>query len=771
MKRTTCLRCIYTALATILASASAFAQLGEEDNSSATHDFFEFDELTIRAQRNPVSPTTPTVTAKITQEELRGINMTNPEDAIKYMPNLFIRKRFIGDRNGVLSIRTASPFQNGRTLVYVDGVTISDFIQDRFNAPPKWQIVAPEEIVSTEIIYGPYSALYSGNAMNGVVNIHTRQPDQRTTTIQSSYFTQSYDSYGVDETFDGFDQFLSFGDKFGKLSVYGFYQHHESDAQPQSIADREGGELTPTNAPDNVSGIIVDRNSRNETRYVLGATAWNETDQDLWKLKLAYDITETIRAQLTLGYWETTDVDEHLASFVYDANGSPVYEGSNLVYGGFEFSIPQNLFGRSVRERQDLLLGFTLEGELFDDWDFQTVYTMYDVIKDERRRSDENPIEDSAGRVQEFGDTYWQTFDAKVGTEALLGNEDVGLAFGYQLQQYRYDIKEWNSSNWRAGVKDEGLRNDDAGKTDLHALFAQVDWQFHEQFTVTAGVRQEWWEARDGHDNNNIHPDRDESDISPKFSLLYEPNEVWDVRLALAHAVRYPVITEIFSGDVDLRSQLVTNPQLEPEKVFAKQIIVERAIEKGAVRVAYFHNDEKDTIWRDSVRFFNNLATPPEFQSTAFFVNIDEVTTQGVEFSVIKESFFTENLDMNFNVSFNDTEIEQYDLNPAFEGNEIPRVPDTRIGMLTTYHVTDAWDTSVGMRYATDAHNLLSNEDTHQDSFGGISDFLVWDFKTSYQFESGFEVAFGVDNIFSEEYWMAHPFPERTYYFEGKMVF
>ncbi len=749
----------------------------------------EWNEITIRAQKDPVKTTIPTVTSKWTELDFHGINMHNPEDAIKYMPNLFIRKRFIGDRNGVLSIRGSSPFQNGRTLVYVDGVLLTDLIQDRFNAPPKWQVVAPDEIVSSEIIYGPYSALYSGNSMNGVVNIKTRQPNQRETTIKGSYFVQEYSDYGVDSTFDGFDHFISFGDRIGKLSLYGFIQHLENDAQPMSIAARAGSEIknalpgTTNQAAVPVTGFYVDKNSLNESRYIMGSTSFTHTDQDLYKLKLAYEITDTLRAQFTLGYWVTTDTDSPAKNYLINRNtGAPFWGGpggplGSQVFaesGGKYFLVTSDQFTVNERDRRDLLMGLTLEGALTDTWDFQTILTYYNIPKDESLTSDENPLDplyDGSGRVQEFGATYWWSYDLKLGNDEFLGYDTLGLTYGYQYNEYVFNIKEWNSTAYHGGLKDGSLRNDDGGTTNLNALYAQLDWNFIARWTAAFGLRQEWWEARDGHDfasgKQNYHSDRDEEDISPKFSLLFEPDEAWDVRLSLAKAVRYPVITEIFTGDEQVRSTLASNPKILPEEVFAKEFIIERVIPKGVARLTFFHNDESDTIFRDNGRVTVNNQTVTQ----SLFVNIDEVLTQGIELAVDKDSVIVAPLDLRFSASFNDTEIKKYKNNPAYEGNRIPRVPEWRISMLSTYHITTAWDVAVGMRYGSDAFDRLDNTDTNSDTYQAISDYLVWDCKTGYKFAGGLEVALGVDNIFSYEYHMAHPFPERSYFIEGKLQF
>ena len=732
---------------------------------------YEFEDLKVTAQHNPVTTPIPTVSAKITQEELRSINMANPEDGIKYMPNLFIRKRFIGDRNGVLSIRGSSVFQSARELVLVDGVTISNLIENRWNGAPKWQIVAPEEIVTTEIMYGPYSALYGGNSMNGVINISTRQPVEQEVSLQISRYLQTFDQYSTDDSFTGEKMFLSYGDKIGNLSFYGFYQHLENDAHPQDFARKSGGDLEAANGQQQVTGVHVDRDPANLDRFVYGAVSFNETDQDLFKLKTAYEITPDLRLQLTLGYWETEDSDTHVENYLRDEDGNTVWSGT-YQFNGKAFTVEGSDFRLSERKRQDFLLGFTFEGTVAEDWEFQSVVTWYDIIKDEQHRTnyhpeDPNPNNDGRFRDQKFGDTYWTTYDLKLGNDSLPGLDTLGFYAGFHFSKYQYEIEEIEKFPETGTSR---IRNDDAGKTNLYALFTQADWNFLDAWKATLGLRQEFWEAKDGHDNDNVHPDRDEADFSPKFSLSFEPNEDWQFRVSLAKAVRYPIVTEIFIGNPDERSEVVNNPELKPEESFSKTFIVERRLDRGFISIAYFHNDEEDTIF--------NRRVLTDTGSTTTFVNIEEVETQGVELAIGTEGLFLEPLDLSFSVAYNDTEIEKLGVNlvdrarqsiEGIEGNELPRVPEWRLSMLTNYRITDAWQASIGMRYADGSFDDLENSEDNHDTYEGISSLFVWDFKTSYTFyDLGLELAFGIDNFTDDEYYMHHPFPRRSFYFDAK---
>ena len=68
----------------------------------------------------------PTViTAKQIDET---INLKDPEDAVKYMPSLFVRKRNDGDNQAVLATRSWGLNSSARTLIYYDDLLISALI-------------------------------------------------------------------------------------------------------------------------------------------------------------------------------------------------------------------------------------------------------------------------------------------------------------------------------------------------------------------------------------------------------------------------------------------------------------------------------------------------------------------------------------------------------------------------------------------------------------------------------------------------------------------
>ena len=100
------------------------------------------------------------------------INLKDPEDAVKYMPSLFVRKRNDGDNQAVLATRSWGLNSSARSLIYYDDLLVSALIgNNNTNASPKWNLISPDAIARIDFLNGPFSAAYPGNSIGGVLLI------------------------------------------------------------------------------------------------------------------------------------------------------------------------------------------------------------------------------------------------------------------------------------------------------------------------------------------------------------------------------------------------------------------------------------------------------------------------------------------------------------------------------------------------------------------------------------------------------------------------
>ena len=194
----------------------------------------DLEEVVILADQLFKDTTVVSPSSVITAEQLESINLINVEDSLAYEPGLIVRKRFIGDANGVIGLRGSNMFQTTRSMVFADGMPLHYHLQTRYRGAPRWSLVSPSEIDQVEVVYGPYSSEYSGNAMGGVVNLVTRQPGTERIELESGFFSQQYDVLNTDETLTGHRLFASYENTYGDLGLFASYMRLQNEGQPQS---------------------------------------------------------------------------------------------------------------------------------------------------------------------------------------------------------------------------------------------------------------------------------------------------------------------------------------------------------------------------------------------------------------------------------------------------------------------------------------------------------------------------------------------------------
>ena len=151
----TALKARCTKLFLVFASISVFFSTVLFIDPALAEQETSIDEIVVWGTKtsnrfNPVS--------RLNQEDIVSINVATTEDIVKYEPGVVIRRRFIGDSNGVIGMRGSNMFQTSRSMVFADGVPLHYLLQSRWNGAPRWTMVSASEIAEVEVLYGPYSA-------------------------------------------------------------------------------------------------------------------------------------------------------------------------------------------------------------------------------------------------------------------------------------------------------------------------------------------------------------------------------------------------------------------------------------------------------------------------------------------------------------------------------------------------------------------------------------------------------------------------------------
>ena len=737
----------------------------------------EIEEIVIVGDQLFQDTTDVSPTSVITAEDLTAINMSTVEDALMYEPNLIIRRRFIGDPNGVIGMRGSNMFQGSRTMVFSDGMPLHYHLQTRWSGSPRWSLVSPSEIQAAEVIYGPYSAEYSGNAMGGVVNLYTRNPTERKINIETGYFSQSYDVLNTDDSYTGNRLFASIEDRVGNTSYFLSLNRLDNEGQPQtqhrSTPSRRSATVT------GASGAIKGFDERGREIIYFGDSGPEESLTELVKLKVIHDVGEfQLRANIAYEQRERDESDPN--NYLRDSSGVVFYDRNfsltsdpSTVYDTTSWGT--SVFQNRIQERDSLLVGFGIGGPLSDSgWLFDAYFSDFQILDDTEIRTGRSPNAADfqsanarfAGRITEFDDTGWQIFDLKVGTERLFGRDNMRLSVGLHTDNYELNVEPYRYDAFN-GIKGSS-RGASGGEVSTKALYAQWGIGLSAKWDLSLGIRYEDWESSGGYFGNQSdaadqHIDRDENGASPKFSLAYFLDESITIRYSTARAIRFPIIEELYRNESSGVRQFAGNALLDPEDGLHHNLSIEKLTSNGSISLNFY----KETI--DNVIF--NFTEITNNTNIATALPVDEVETEGVEFIYNSREFLNPNLSLRFNVNYADAEITRNVLNPSIEGNEFPRMPKWRANALFNYSFTKNLNIGLGLRYASNSYGRLDNLDTKNNIFGAQDDFLLSNIRANWQISEAFSVSSGIDNVTNEEVYVYHPWPSQTFFIEGKYSF
>src|ERR1700761_8158725 len=504
-----------------------------------------------------VDPNLPASVETVTREQFDNWNVVNTEDVLKYMPNLAVRKRFIGDLNSIIAVRGTGNTQSARGLVYADGLLLSNLLGNSYAFPPRWSMVFPDEIQQVDVIYGPFSALYPGNSLGATVLISTRMPKQFEATADVKGFTQHFSLFGVNQNFNGSEASATLGDRIGKFSYLLGVNHLENTSQPLQFATlaQSGTSAKPGDTP--VTGAYFYNNQTNTPTAVLGVNGEGieHTVQDQFKLKMQYDLTPTLQAGFTLGYWHQT-YNSQTSSFLRDENGNPVYSGK-VAIGGYEYNVPAAALAPSLGYSENWLYGVSLKTRNATGWNGEVIASYYDIGKSGAGSANDGGPGNGAGTVLLGDGTGWKTLDLRSSytpatNQAGLANH--ALSFGYHYDNYFLDNESYNTLNWRDGAA-TSFANAFAGKTQTQALYAQDAWRFLPRWKLVYGVRYEDWRAYDGSQAiagaRVPYSNVSDQHVSPKASLSFDLPDDLTLRASVGRAYRFPTVSELFQGQIN----------------------------------------------------------------------------------------------------------------------------------------------------------------------------------------------------------------------------
>lgn len=776
----------------------------------------------------PFSRTLPTnipavVESRTRQEIFKTTNIVTSADAFRYLPSIWVRERYPGDRNAAVSGRTTGTIETAKTLVYADNVLLSNLLGNSFNFAPRWGMVSPAEISRIDVIYGPFSALYPGNAIGGVWTMTTRMPDNFEVRAYGTELLQPFNLFARKELNFGGLMNVLVGDRINDFRYWVGYEYLNNQGQAQFFPTFPSPNIRPGGGGTPVFGGVLDFNQEGLPGLYSGATGAEHVQSHMAKVKLSYDIAPLVRAKYSVGLWNL-NTDAYVQSFIYDKNGVPIYDTQNglLKVGGSFVSRPGGINPQHSGATH-LMQALELKSDTGGVFDFDLSLTSYNFLREFDNRAQSygfrpnNNVNSYFYNVDPRGlntnntGTYWRTVDARFiwrPQDEYLKNHEV--SFGAHGDQYSLATTQTSTVSWPSNYP-LSLQAVSYGKTQTTAMYIQDVWKFMPDWKLILGGRGEFWRAMDGSNatgglgsvtntigqpfvgltlanaNGVMYPDAHKNAFSPKAALEWQATPELNVRGSMGRAYRFATVTELFQAISNQTNTIVVNnPNLEAEICTCYDLTGQYrwvnafngSIGLFAPRVSLFLDERWNAI-------VNQRITGPFGVGVSSQANIDRARFRGIELAADMKDILTPGLDLSGGVTFTDSKIlsnlSSFDFtgNPSFlnfangvpgiyfAGRQYPRIPRIRIRGVATYSPTPDLSFALGLRYSSAAFVSLANTDWNHNTYGNSdSEILFFDTKVRYKFAPNWTASVGVNNIGNwKAYTNPNPYPQRMFFF------
>jgi iron complex outermembrane receptor protein len=696
-------------------------------------------------------PATQMITAARVEQT---VNIIDTEDAVKYFPSVFLRKRNSGDTQATLGTRVWGTSSGARSLIFADGIPLSALIaNNNTTGVPKWGLVAPIEVARIDMMYGPFSAAYAGNSIGAVMEITTRMPEKFEATISQSLASQAFDLYGTTDRYGTRQTSADVGNRMGKLSFWVSGNYQKSASQP--LAFVTGG----TN-PNGATGAYDEQNKIGATANVFGAVGLTHTGMTNAKAKLAYDITPAVRASYTFGYW-ASDIDADAATYLI-RNEAPTFAGQ-----------PGFALGTSRWDQKHSSHSLAVRSNRKGDWDFDAVVSTYRFDRDRQHFPASAAANDTTfsagGRISVLDGTGWTQVDLRGAWHKGGPGAPHVVTFGVHQDRYTLKNPTHGVADWRADGPYTATVSEGSGSTRTQALWAQDAWAIAPAFKLTVGGRYEQARGYDGRNANGStavdQPEVNFTRFSPKAVLQWAAQPTTTITASVAKAYRFATASELYQLVTTGTTFTSPDPNLKPDDVLAAELRAVRLYANGSVQLALFQDDVHDAIIS---QFQPLVAGSPTLYS--FPSNVDHVRARGVELAFGETDMFVRGLELSGSATYLNARTLALSGRASATapegtaiGKRLPNIPVWRASFITSYRPNARWTVALAGRYSGKLYTTLDNADTHPNTYQGFSEWFVADAKANYRHDAHWSASLGADNLLNRKYFLFHPFPQRTF--------
>jgi len=699
----------------------------------------ELDEVLVTATRTEKSlENAPGDSHVVTKKEMENRNIKSVDEALNMTPGVFNRRgKGLMDSLATITIRGIPDAK--RTLILRDGMPLNT----AYDSTIKW-LGSVGDIERVEVVEGPFSSLYGGNAMGGVVNYITKMPEKSEFTAKSGYGSSWFRGTAMDDLFKSYMSYGNkIGDKFRFFVSYGF----------QSTNGFSPDWVTSSSCPSGTTGCGITTDNKGANKYVLGDKGDNRWWDDSILAKAGYDFSKGTKLLISYGRTRSEYNYDTSHTRLKNSAGVPVYLPNERSFlsgsGGIESNMYSGSFETAIGDvKAKLNIGLN---EIQKNWYTTPGSTSATVI---------------SGGPGTLNSTPSQNYYADLQFTIPLPLNNI-LTVGGAFKHGNADTKEHNLTNWKDEESKTDLTYKSGGKDYTYSLFLQDEIGILKNLTAYIGVRGDLWYTSDGYADQvgstgypKNYDSRSASAVSPKFALVYKPFDATTLRASVGRSFRPPTVSELYRTWYS--SSTVTtyegNPDLKPETSTSWDISVEQKLWKGAkAKLTYFENYFDDMIYRI------NLTS-----TTKKYTNAASAETKGIVAEAeqkIKWFRLFGNLTW-----LTESKITSMPSKPEIVGKKINYLPEQmyNVGVDFTYGPFFA---NVNGIYVSKLWSTDENTDVVNGVYTAYDAHFLLNAKISYTIMKTATLSFAVDNILDNRYYMYYAAPGRSWFGEVTVKF
>ncbi len=677
------------------------------------------------------------------------------DQALNDIPGLLVERL-----RGIMETRLSPITLRGiagqqRVLMLRDGIVLND----PTTAHARFGGFYPEDLDRVEIVKGPFSSLYGGYAMGGVINFITKMPEKREFTFKSGYGS----SWQRGNSWDDLRRFyVSYGDKlWDSLSIFVSYGFQGINGFPMEL------NVSRFKPPANIVGYENTNLPTGIPGYLIGDRGDNRWWDDGITLKLQYEFTKETKINLSFmrNRYEYNYDDPH--TYLRDQFGNPLWSYTVSLFPPIKVNENTFLPGAGGRIQNLYSLGF--ESNLWKDLKMKINLSYFDTEKDWYVTTLEGATRFGCGsdptKCGTVTNTPAEAYMIDLQFSLPIFANQI-LTFGGFIRQEKGSTKEEYLKDWRDENSTTSLSQEFSGKGRTFALFIQDEIMLLNNLTAYVGFRQDWWKTYDGYINKVgqagypiSYAKRSVASFSPKFALVYKPLKDTTLRTSIGKAFRPPTILELYRDFIPPdRITRMGNPGLEPETVISWDLGIEQKLWNGSkISLTYFENYLKDLIYYRDLDLLRKQ-----------LVNVGKAESRGVEFEF--EQRVEKWLRLFTNITYTYSEIKENDANPKTIGCRLTYTPLLTVNSGVEIE-TSGFSATLLSRYVSKRYLNDDNSDKINNVFGSLDPYFVVDGRIAYQITKSAKIGFSVDNILNRKYFTWHKAAGRSWFADLTLKF